>query len=163
MSGERAPLAGLPFVDEHRVLVAADAGQVWQTLAETVGRKRGGGSEAYARLVRAEPATASGPPLELGSTLPGMRVVESVPGRRAALTGRHFLSRYTLTVALEPELDGPGTVLTAGTYAVFPGPLGFVYRLLVIESGAHEKVVRRLLARVRERAERAERAERPSD
>ncbi len=160
MNGVRDPLEGLPFVDEHRVLVAADAGRVWRTLAEVVGRKRGGGSEAYARLVCAEPATASGPPLELGSTLPGMRVVESVPGRRAVLAGRHFLSRYTLTVVLEPEPDGPGTVLAAGTYAVFPGPLGFAYRLLVIESGAHEKAVRALLERVRERAERAER---PSD
>ncbi|MET9736331.1 hypothetical protein ABZZ79_38635 [Streptomyces sp. NPDC006458] len=152
--GGRDPLTGLPFVDEHRVLVAADAAQVWRTLTEVVGRKRGGRSEAYARLVRAEPAAASGPPLELGSTLPGMRVVESVPGVRAVLTGRHFFSRYTLLVALEPEPDGPGTVLVAGTYAVFPGPFGFVYRQLVIESGAHTKAVRGLLAKVRDRAER---------
>ncbi|MFG2558685.1 hypothetical protein [Streptomyces sp. NPDC048496] len=143
-------------MDEHRVPVAAGAAEVWRALTEVVGRKRGGRSEAYARLVRAEPAAASGPALVEGSTLPGMRVVESAPGRRAVLAGRHFLSRYTLLFELVPRPDGSGTVLVAGTYAVSPGPLGFAYRQLVIGSGAHGKLVRRLLAEVRDRAERGQ-------
>jgi hypothetical protein len=142
---------GLPFVDEHHVVVAAGAAAVWQTLTGVVGRKRVGRSEAYARLVGAEPAAASGSALEEGSTLPGMRVVESVPGCRAVLAGRHFFFRYTLVLELESAPDGSGTVLRAATYAVFPGPLGFVYRQLVIGSGAHGKLVRRLLAEVRDR------------
>jgi hypothetical protein len=145
---------GLPFVDEHQVVVAADADAVWRTLTGTVGQKRGGRREAYARMVGAEPAAASGPALEEGSTLPGMRVVESKPGRRAVLSGRHFFSRYTLVVELEPAPQGVGTVLRAVTYAVFPGPLGFVYRQLAIGSGAHGMLVRRLLAGVRDRTER---------
>ncbi|MGW0080288.1 hypothetical protein [Streptomyces sp. NPDC003393] len=145
---------GLPFVDEHRIVVAADAAAVWRTLAGSAGRPRGGLREAYARLVRARPAAVSGPALQTGSTLPGMRVVESVPGRRAVLAGRHFYARYALELELESASEQPGTVLRATTYAAFPGPLGFVYRQLVIGSGVHGKLMRRLLAGLRDRTER---------
>lgn len=146
---------GLPFVDEHHVVVAADAAEVWRTLTGLAGRQGGGLREAYARLVGAKPAAASGPALETGSTLPGMRVVESVPGCRAVLAGRHFYSRYTLELGLEPAPGGSGTVLRAATYAAFPGPLGFVYRQLVIGSGVHGKLMRRLLTDLRDRTERS--------
>lgn len=151
--GVRGPAYGLPFVDEHEVVVAAGADAVWRTLTGVAGRGRGGPREAYARLVGARPVAASGPALAEGSTLPGMRVVESVPGRRAVLAGRHLFSRYRLVLELEPVPDGAGTVLRAVTYAVFPGPLGFVYRQLVIGSGAHRVLMRRLLAGVRDRTE----------
>ena len=47
------------------------------------------------------------------------------------------------------------TELRARTDAVFPGPLGWGYRLLVIGSGGHAVAVNRMLARVARRAERA--------
>ncbi|MGW5198138.1 hypothetical protein [Streptomyces spiralis] len=144
---------GLPFVDEYHVAVAADAAEVWRTLTGWAGQQGGGPREAYARLVGARPTAASGPALETGSTLPGMRVVESVPGCRAVLAGRHLYSRYALELGLEPAPGGSGTVLRAATYAAFPGPLGFVYRQLVIGSGVHGKLMRRLLAHLRDRAE----------
>lgn len=49
---------------------------------------------------------------------------------------------------------GPGRVrVRAETRAVFPGPAGGLYRLLVIGTGAHVKLTRRLLTSIRRHAE----------
>ncbi|MEU4804931.1 SRPBCC family protein [Actinosynnema sp. NPDC023587] len=143
----------LPFIDEHRVLVAAPADVVWRTLGSYLASPRFSGSEVYARLVAAEPSRASGTPLAQGSTLPGFRVAEAVPGQRVRLTGRHLFSRYALTLSVTPETGG--TTLSALSHAEFPGPHGLVYRGLVIGTGAHRVFVRRLLHSVRKRAEHA--------
>ncbi|MEB8344233.1 SRPBCC family protein [Streptomyces endophyticus] len=142
-----------PFVDEHRIVIDAPAERVWPVLASEFGRSGGRLFDAYARFIGARPPRSSGAPLAEGSTLPGFAVVEAVPGRSARLVGRHLYARYELTFDLA-ERPG-GTLVRARTYASFPGPLGRVYRLLVIDSGAHRALMVRRLAAVRKRAEQA--------
>ncbi|WP_425836630.1 hypothetical protein [Streptomyces fractus] len=141
-----------PFVDEHRIVVDAPVERVWPVVAAEFGRSGGRSFEVYARFIRATPPRSSGAPLAQGSTLPGFAVVYAVPGRSARLVGRHLYSRYELTLDLA-ERPG-GTLVRARTYAAFPGPLGRVYRLLVIDSGAHRALMVRRLAATRRRAER---------
>jgi hypothetical protein len=141
---------GLPFVDEHRVLVDAPADAVWRVLAHHSPRRRPA-AEAFARVLGAEPGRTSGEPFAPGSTIPGFRVAETDPGRRLRLAGRHRFSRYVLefTVAEGPD----GTTLSARTLAEFPGVRGRTYRRVVIGSGAHRVVVDRMLRGVRRRAQ----------
>lgn len=77
--GVRGPAYGLPFVDEHEVVVAAGADAVWRTLTGTAGRRRGGPRETYARLVGARPVAASEPAL-----------VEGTVACRSPATGSHL-------------------------------------------------------------------------
>ncbi|MGD6750467.1 hypothetical protein [Streptomyces sp. BH105] len=142
-----------PFVDEHRIVVDAPAERVWPVLAAEFGGTGGRGFEAYARFIGAKPPRSRGAPLTEGSTLPGFAVAEAVPGRSARLVGRHFYSRYELSLDLSERAGG--TLVRARTYAAFPGPLGKVYRLLVIGSGGHRALMVRRLAAVGRRAERS--------
>ncbi|WP_432137549.1 hypothetical protein [Streptomyces sp. bgisy154] len=96
-------------------------------------------------------ATGPRPPVP-GSALPGFRVAGAVPGRELTLVGRHRFSAYALIFHLEAAGAGR-TLLRAETRAVFPGPLGRLYRLLVIGTRGHVLAVRRLLAEVRRHAE----------
>lgn len=147
------PRSELPFIDEHQVLVAAPAPCVWQALVDEVGHAWLSGAGPLAVLLGTEPRSASGAPFDEGATLPGFRVEETVPDQRVRLTGRHRFSRYALTLTLAPH-DG-GTTLTASTHAAFPGLHGTAYRGLVIGTGIHRTLTRRLLEAVRRRAERA--------
>jgi len=81
-----------------------------------------------------------------------LAVADAVPERRVSLVGRHRFSRYALVFTLAEQPTG--TTLAALTYAEFPGLRGTVYRGLVIGSGAHRVLVRRLLRDVRRGAER---------
>jgi hypothetical protein len=142
----------LPGVDEHAVVVPATPLEVWDALGESLVRSFGRPRSArYARLVGVADRTASGPrPLAEGSVLPGFRVADATPGRELVLVGRHHFSTYALVFRLEAE--GGGTRLRAETRARFPGPFGALYRLLVVSSGAHALLTRRLLEGVRHRA-----------
>jgi len=140
-----------PFVDAHRVLVDAPAGDVWRALAaQLVGFTNG----TLAGVLGTEPRRATGRLPEAGATLPGFAVTEAVPDRRLRLAGRHRFSRYVLGFDLAAQ-PPDATVLTARTYAEFPGVAGALYRRAVIGSGAHRLLVVRLLRAVRRRAERA--------
>ena len=133
----------LPFIDEHEIFVSAPADQVWASL---LGRLRGISSvsaRAYARLVGADPRDTKGTLPDEGAAVPGFAVLQVTPTRRLVLAGRHRFSRYLLTFDLA-ERSG-GTLLRAQTHAVFPGIHGRAYRLLVIDSGIHRIVVRRIL------------------
>lgn len=143
-----------PFIDEYEVPVSAPALSVWRSLVKLMGHSSGVRNGVVARVLATEPRQASGTPLEEGSSLPGFAVTASVPGKLVELTGSHRFSRYRLVLAMA-EKDGKdgATVLSARTYALFPGLHGAVYRLLIIGSGAHRLVVRRLLHGVRDRAE----------
>jgi hypothetical protein len=57
---------GLPFVDEHRLSIAAPAAEVWRALEVEI--RRFGASEAFARVLGAVPRQATGTPLEEGAT-----------------------------------------------------------------------------------------------
>lgn len=142
----------LPFIDEHRVLVSAPAPAVWRSLTTQLASPRPDGAAALAQLVAAEPRRASGHPLDQGATIPGFAVAEAEPGRLVRLTGHHRFSRYALTFTLVTQPDG--TLLSARTDAEFPGPHGWVYRQLVITSGAHRILTVRMLRTVGRRAER---------
>ena len=142
----------LPFIDEHRVLVSAPALAIWRSLTAQLAKPGPGGAAALAQLLGTEPRRASGHPLDQGATIPGFAVAEAEPGRLLRLTGHHRFSRYALTFTLATESDG--TLLSARTYAAFPGPHGWVYRQLVITSGAHRVLTVRMLRAVGRRAER---------
>jgi hypothetical protein len=141
----------LPFVDVHDTVVAAPVATVWECLTAHI--PRFAASEAFARVLAAEPVRASGKPLDEGATLPGFAVAEVVPGSHVRLAGRHRFSRYALDLSVAAQSGR--TVLSARTYAAFPGLRGRVYRQLVIGSGVHRVMVRRLLAAVRRDAEAA--------
>ncbi|WP_238815912.1 hypothetical protein [Nocardia brasiliensis] len=66
---------------------------------------------------------------------------------RLALSGRHWFSRYALIFELD-EQGANRTRLRARSLANFPGPHGKIYRALVIGSGGHRLVVRRMLRRI---------------
>jgi hypothetical protein len=147
-------IAGLPYVDEHTQIVAADAPAVWQSIGEVLDRSFSEGRLAgYARLVGCPDRTAAGPrPMAEGSAYPGFHVLSATPGRELVLVGRHHFSTYALVFRLDET--GPGrTRLRAETRARFPGPVGTLYQLLVIGTRGHALSVRRLLAAVRRRAE----------
>ncbi|MGW0625457.1 hypothetical protein [Streptomyces sp. NPDC002758] len=146
---ELAGITGLPYVDEHTLLVAAGTDTVWRATVEVLERtSTRPGAVRYARLVGCADRTASGlRPLAVGSTVPGFRVLAAEPGRELVLVGRHRFSSYALIVRLEQE--GPGrSRLRAETRAVFPGASGGLYRRLVIGTGGHAAGMRRLLAAV---------------
>lgn len=145
--------SSLPYVDEHSTVVAAGACDVWESLLATLDRSfSGAAAAAYARAVRCDPASASGPrPLAEGSTMPGFRVAAAVPERELVLVGSHHFSSYALVFRLEQVDDGIRVV--AETRAAFPGAGGRLYRLLVIGSGGHAIGVRRLLRSVRRESE----------
>ena len=144
----------LPEIDDHVRQVAAAPDRTWQALVSVLaGPVRAlprpltwaWGLEPRARTGWADPVP--------GSTIPGFVVAESEPPRRLTLRGRHRFSRYEIRFTLEPA--GVDAVeLHARTAAVFPGLPGRAYRTLVIGSGGHAAVVRRLLSRVARRAER---------
>jgi len=125
--------------------VGAPPASVWDALIEVLRRELA--SERMARALGCDPAVRSagfaGAPAQ---TLPGFRVVEAEPGRLLDLRGSHRFSRYQLTFRIDSGR------IVAETRAAFPGVRGRIYRALVIGSGAHRIVTRRVLARVVRRA-----------
>ena len=143
----------LPVLDEHAVDVGAPPEAVWEAVVATFQDALGGPlPAAYATAVGCRPARATGRVPEVGAALPGFEVVRAEPPRLLAIAGRHRFSRYAVVVRLEPL--GEVTRCRLESRAVFPGPHGAAYRLLVVRSGGHVVAVRRLLAGVRRRAER---------
>ena len=145
----RRGVAELPRIDEHSVVIAADAAAVWSGLLETLDRSFSRpAAAAYARVVGCADRDTAGPrPLTEGSSLPGFRVVAAAAPYELVLTGRHRFSTYALVFRIE-SLDAGVSRLRAESRASFPGVPGRVYRTLVLRSGAHVVGVRRLLHRV---------------
>jgi hypothetical protein len=133
-------LEPLPFIDEHRIGVSATPERVWAALQRLArGRLSRPAPAAFKALWGLEPAS-------------GFAVAEEAEPRHLALRGRHRFSRYELSFEVGP---GPDTVtLSARTSAIFPGIAGTLYRSVVIGSGGHGVIVRRLLAAVAQAAER---------
>ena len=131
----------LPFIDEHSQQIDAPPERVWMALARVL---RGmNGAPQLARILRCDPLHGTpGFSGRAGEAVPGFRVVESEPGRRLELRGRHRFASYALTFVVD------GAQLRARTHAEFPGVLGKLYRAGVIGSGAHAVVTRRLLRRI---------------
>ncbi|MBF6548119.1 hypothetical protein [Nocardia brasiliensis] len=115
----------LSYIDEHARSIDANRDRVWHALLKVVCRDP------------ADPAT-----------VPAGFVLDAAEApSKLALSGQHWFSRYALIF----ELDEQGTNRTrvrARSLANFPGLHGKIYRALVIGSGGHRLVVRRLLRRI---------------
>jgi hypothetical protein len=115
----------LPYIDQHAITVRANRDDTWSALL---------------RVMCRDPRDPSTVPT-------GFVLDEARAPQRFALKGRHPFAVYRWVFELE---DGPagGTRLRALTWAAFPGLHGKVYRGLVIGTGAHRLVVRRMLKRI---------------
>lgn len=143
-----AEIAELPFVDRHCIQVAGSPADTWAALAHVLARSFGGkASSWFARVVGCTDTAVTGAPLSVGSTVAGFRVVEVQSERSVTLAGHHRFSRYALIFDLE------GDTLCATTRAEFPGLHGRAYSTVVIGSGGHVVVVKRILEAVKRRAE----------
>jgi hypothetical protein len=116
----------LPFVDRHEIAIAAPPDAVWTRL--------------WASFTR---------PGSVTDAIFAPR--ETVRPERLRLGGQHRFATYELLFELEPA--GASTRLRATTHARFRAGLGRVYRALVIGSGGHALVVKRMLRRLRRAAE----------
>lgn len=145
----------LPYIDEHSIVIDATPEQVWDVLAPTLRTDLGGTAPApLRRLLGLTPAQSRGNwrgTLHPGDALPGFAVAETHAPERLALRGRHRFSRYALVFELDAT-GGRRCTLRAQTWAEFPGLIGRAYCALVIGSGGHRLVVRRLLRNVARRA-----------
>jgi hypothetical protein len=94
------------------------------------------------------------PPVE-GQEANGFRVAKVTSPKLLVLEGRHRFATYRLSFFVDP-LAEDRSHLRARTDAIFPGALGALYRALVIDSGGHEIVVRRMLVAIAKNAERLE-------
>jgi hypothetical protein len=131
----------LPFVDEHRRRIGASPERTWAAISELVHRRLARPApQAFVALWRLEPKS-------------GFAIAEETAPQHLALRGHHRFSNYELEFDL--EVDGEGVTLTARTSAEFPGVAGRAYRALVIGSGGHGLVVRRMLKQIARRAERS--------
>ncbi|MGZ5401452.1 MAG: hypothetical protein ACXWDM_15685 [Nocardioides sp.] len=127
------------YVDEHATTLAVPPGAAYAAVRAEVDHLLGRwGRSPVTRVLGTTPRA-------------GFEIAEDDPPRLVSLAGRHRFSRYVLDFRVEP--DASGSVVTALTYADFPGPRGRVYRTLVIGSRGHVLAVRRMLAGIRRRAE----------
>jgi hypothetical protein len=144
----------LPYIDEHARAIGATRECAWGALIATM---RGLGRTVPAALAGPwglDPARAQGDwsaTPQVGDCLPGFVVERSRPPAELALRGRHRFSRYALVFELD-ETAATGCTLRAKSYAEFPGLKGRAYRALVIGSGGHRVMVRRMLREIAERA-----------
>jgi hypothetical protein len=155
-AGDSAESAPLPFIDEHTVIVDADATSVWPALTRVVDRSFSGtGKTLFARVLGcADLSSSDRGTLAPGATRPGFRVRAALPGRELSLEGKHRFSRYALNFHIE-ELGDDRTRVSAETRAEFPGLHGRGYRALIIGTGGHVLVVHHMLAAVKRVAERS--------
>jgi len=135
------------YRDVRAAVIAAPPEVVWRAVLDQIEVL---GPPWYARMIGCRDTQALGlRPLEAGSVVPGFQVTTADPPGLLVLDGVHRFSVYTLTFRLVP--DGAGTRLEAHTDATFPGALGALYRLLVIDSRFHKLATRSIVARIRRR------------
>lgn len=143
----------LPVVDRHGFRTIVEPEQVWAALGPTLmaafGKRRSG---AFARLVGCRERRVSRPFLmEAGDTVVGFRVLAARPPEEIVLQGEHRFARYALVFRIGHRQGI--TSVSAETRADFHRTRGAAYRLLVVGSGLHARVVRRILRGLRRRAE----------
>lgn len=145
----------LPYIDEHSIRIGATCERAWQALVSVLRTDLGRLAPApFTRMLRVAPSQWRGDwrgTLQPGDALPAFEVAELRARQRLALLGSHRFASYALVFELDTVGDADCT-LRAQTWAEFPGATGRVYRALVIGSGAHRLVVRRLLRNVARRA-----------
>ena len=138
----------LPFIDRHSVEVEAGPQATWDALIEVLTRSLGSrGSKLAARALGCTELGKMDLPLAEGGSIPGFRVVTFAPTTQLTLAGEDRFSRYRLSFSLDATTTDR-TTLAAATSAAFPGLHGRLFRFLVVRSGAHALVTRRLLKTV---------------
>ncbi len=138
----------LPFIDCHSVEVEAGPQATWDALIEVLTRSLGSrGSKLAARALGCTELGKTDLPLAEGGSIPGFRIVTFAPTTQLTLAGEDRFSRYRLGFSLESATTDQ-TTLAATTSAAFPGLHGRLFRFLVVGSGAHALVTRRLLKTV---------------
>ena len=132
----------LPYIDEHSLQVSESKNLVWKNLISAL-KKSMGLPPVLIRMLDCDPAVGT-PEFwgRIGDSIPGFKVVEEVPEQQIVLSGRHRFAQYELTFLLA---DGQ---IRAQSRAEFFGVSGKLYRAVVIGSGAHKVVTRRLLRRI---------------
>ena len=152
-----ANLEELPFIDRHSVEVEAGPQATWDALVGVlVGTLGSSGSKLAARALGCTELEETHLPLAEGGSIPGFRIVTFAPTTELTLAGEDRFSRYRLGFSLEPAATGR-TQLAAATSAAVPGLHGRLFRTLVVGSGAHALVTRRLLKTVGQAAETEDR------
>lgn len=147
----REIVSALPYIDEHAVTIGAGRAETWAALERMLESASG---PRFARMLGCTDTSAAGPrPFASGSAVPGFHVVAAEAPARLALAGHHHFSDYALTFHLDEPKPGT-TVLRAESHARFPGPIGALYRLAVIRSGAHVLATRGMLSKVMRAAEK---------
>jgi hypothetical protein len=149
--------ADLPFIDVFDTEIEASPSAVYEALSRHLGRSLGTAGARVASGILGcahRGASLTTPPAE-GQEVSGFVVAEAKAPNRLVLEGRHRFASYRLSFTVDP-LPQNRTRLSARTEASFPGFAGALYRALVIGSGGHEIVARRMLAAVAGRAERME-------
>lgn len=145
----------LPYIDEHRTRMAGAPADVWDALLSVLRTHVAAPARGPAtRLLGLTPPRLQGDwhgRPQPGDSLPGFVVEESAAPRRLALRGEHRFSRYALVFTVD-EASPDSCVLSARSWAEFPGVAGRGYRALVIGTGGHRVAVRRLLRSVARRA-----------
>jgi uncharacterized protein YfeS len=138
------------YRDVRAATLTAPPDVVWRAVLDQV--EVLGQPSWYVHLIGCRDRRAAGPrPLAPGSVVPGFRITTADPAAQLVLDGVHRFSVYTLTFHLAP--DGVGTRLEAHTDAIFPGVLGAIYRLLVIDSRIHKVATRSIVARIQRRVQ----------
>jgi len=132
-------MSELPFVDEHRIRIAAPRDHVWRVLRRYVDSSLGVSERSPLGLLLGTQPRA------------GFEVEREIPGEQLDMAGRHRFSRYRLVFELVDTADNE-TQLSARTYAEFPGLRGRVYRALVIGTRMHVLATNQILKSVRRAA-----------
>ncbi len=146
------PVEGLRRVDTHGFRTLARPETVMAKLGAILqvafGSRR---ARLLARVLRCQNRAPTRPfVLEPGAELAGFRVVRA-DAEEVVLAGQHRFSRYGLIFRAGRMAEGAS--VSAETRAEFPGILGKIYRVFVISSGAHDRVMRRLMGKLKRRVE----------
>jgi hypothetical protein len=131
------PNTDLPYVDTQRTRIAKRREVVWNVLRHYADAIGIGENNPLSLALGTQPRS-------------GFKIMSEVPSERIDLTGRHRFARYLLVFDLTDAAD-EGTLLSAHTYAAFPGPAGRLYRALVISTGFHGVATRSMLYSIERR------------
>jgi hypothetical protein len=143
----------LPHIDEHSIVIGASRERVWQVLVSRLDGHLAAPTPLVGLLAITPARThrRQSDALSVEDTIPGFAVASARAPRQLVLRGQHRFSRYQLAFELEAA-EAHRCTLRAGTSAEFPGLAGRAYRALVIGSGGHRLVVRRILRDIARRA-----------
>lgn len=139
----------LPFIDEFDATIGAPSAAVFESVCRRIGRSfEGAAGRAFTALIGcAHRGNSFTTPPVPGQEVNGFRVAGVDEPRELILEGRHRFASYRLSFFID-ALGEDRCRLRARTEASFPGVLGWVYRGLVIGSGAHAFIVEQMLGRV---------------